>query len=204
MFNCSLYFIDFRGVILMERQVSERNLRKARDTIADHVTVSKYLSDMLQRNLDSQGKICCPVHDEGTPSFHYDDTRKTGHCFGCHVGGTIVELHMHIKRKENPHYSQIRAVKDLSRKYNVEIPDLFSHEIATEDRVKKSSRVRRSANTDTYFKEKLNYVTKASLQAPKETRLLISKTLDDIYMGRITVRDGYIACRESLLLGGVR
>lgn len=32
---------------------------------------------------------CCPLHDEGTPSFHVDVGKGLWHCFGCQQGGDV-------------------------------------------------------------------------------------------------------------------
>lgn len=182
----------------MERKVSERSLRKARELLAGNIPLSKYLSDVTRLNLDTHGKMCCPVHDESTPSFHYNDERKTGNCFGCHVGGTVVELHMYIQRKEIEGYSQVRAVKDLSRKYSIEIPDLFVYEVPESDRIRKSTRKRGDGYTDEYYYERLRHLTKSSMQCPLAVRLEISKTLDDIYMGRTAIAEGYTKCVQLM------
>ena len=182
----------------MERKVSERSLRKARDLIAASVPISKYLYDITRLNVDTHGKVCCPIHDESTPSFHYNDERKTGNCFGCHKGGSIVEIHMYVQRKEIETYSQVRAVRDLARKYNVEIPDLYTYEMPESDRVRKSKRKRGDGYTDDYYFERLKHLTKSSLQCTTEVRLEISKTLDNIYMGRETVAEGYTKIRNLM------
>jgi hypothetical protein len=37
-------------------------------------------------------KCLCPLHNEDTPSFHYNKTKNAFYCFGCGVGGGTVEL----------------------------------------------------------------------------------------------------------------
>lgn len=178
--------------------ISERNLAYARTLIADNVPLSTYLREALSRNdLAEEGKICCPIHEENTPSFHYSNARKRGNCFGCHAGGSVVEIHMHITRKTNPNYSQYRAIVDLARKYNIELPDLQDVTITDSLRVKKSVR-NRHEYSPLFYSEQLKKMPKASLNAPLHTRIMVSKTLDDVYLGRITAEEGFKRCSELL------
>jgi hypothetical protein len=42
---------------------------------------------------DFTGKVCCPLHEDVTPSCHvYDDPARGWFCFGCGQGGTVYEL----------------------------------------------------------------------------------------------------------------
>lgn len=43
------------------------------------------------------GFICCPFHGEKTPSMKLYDGDKDGfHCFGCGVGGTVIDFVMKL------------------------------------------------------------------------------------------------------------
>lgn len=37
--------------------------------------------------------VCCPLHDEDTPSFRFYEETNSFYCFGCQIGGDIIELH---------------------------------------------------------------------------------------------------------------
>lgn len=37
--------------------------------------------------------VCCPLHDEDTPSFRFYEETNSFYCFGCQTGGDIIELH---------------------------------------------------------------------------------------------------------------
>ena len=46
-------------------------------------------------NLKKEGsgfKGCCPFHDEKTPSFNVNPAKQTYKCFGCDVGGDVIEF----------------------------------------------------------------------------------------------------------------
>lgn len=49
-----------------------------------------YVPALLGAEPRSDGKIACPFHDDSSPSLHvYDDH---WHCYGCDLGGTIIDL----------------------------------------------------------------------------------------------------------------
>lgn len=52
-------------------------------------------------NFDNKIVVCCPLHDEDTPSFRYYEATSSFYCFGCQRGGDIVELHRHFAEKQN-------------------------------------------------------------------------------------------------------
>lgn len=41
---------------------------------------------------------CCPFHNEKTPSFHIIPDRKMYHCFGCQVGGSLIQFYMEMEK----------------------------------------------------------------------------------------------------------
>ena len=40
--------------------------------------------------------VCCPFHNEKTPSFHVLPDRQFYHCFGCKKGGGVTNFIMDI------------------------------------------------------------------------------------------------------------
>jgi hypothetical protein len=54
------------------------------------VPPSEYVEAFTGQLVAASRKLCCPLHEESTPSFHvYDDH---WHCFGCHATGGVYEL----------------------------------------------------------------------------------------------------------------
>ena len=45
---------------------------------------------------------CCPLHSEKTASFAVNPEKQRFHCFGCHVGGDVVDFIMKLKRVSFP------------------------------------------------------------------------------------------------------
>ncbi|MDR0877344.1 MAG: DNA primase [Treponema sp.] len=58
----------------------------------------------------------CPFHNEKTPSFTVDPDRKIYHCFGCGVGGGIINFVMEMDKLTFP-----EAVETLARRMGIEI-----------------------------------------------------------------------------------
>jgi DNA primase len=60
----------------------------------------------------------CPFHGEKTPSFRVSPAWRTYHCFGCGVGGSVVDF---VMAAENRSFAE--AVVSLAERYGVPLPD---------------------------------------------------------------------------------
>ena len=63
-------------------------------------------------------EVCCPFHNEKTPSFSVSPTKGIYKCFGCGKGGNSVNFVMEIGGLSYP-----EAQKNLPLKYNIEIEE---------------------------------------------------------------------------------
>lgn len=99
----------------------------AREKLIEAISIPDYYMDYVSEeiDLDFRVKDCCPLHGEDTPSFFYIPERKMFHCFGCDTKGSVVDLHYRLELKKNPNYKKSRAVLDLAKMYEVEIPNIF-------------------------------------------------------------------------------
>lgn len=61
---------------------------------------------------------CCPFHNEKTASFSVHPGQQFFHCFGCGASGDIFDFQMKYHNLDFP-----SAMKELARRYNVEIPE---------------------------------------------------------------------------------
>lgn len=52
-------------------------------------------------DFDSKIVVCCPLHDEDTPSCRYYEDTSSFYCFGCGKGGTVINLHKYFTEKIN-------------------------------------------------------------------------------------------------------
>ena len=172
----------------MGTQLVEEQIKKARDMLARKIPLSKYIEDnRLGRTTEGKGTICCPVHDENTPSFVYDDTIQRCNCFGCGIGGTIVELHFHINKDIDTRYTMVRSIKELAEKYKVEIPNLYERTVDVKPKGLQPSRRRRGVvkkDDEWVYREKLLVMEGKYNDMTVRSRYKIAGLLDDVWLGK--------------------
>lgn len=74
----------------------------------------------------------CPFHGEKTPSFSVAPEKQLFYCFGCHVGGGVIQFVMQIER-----LSFFDAVKYLADRVNLPLPDAVDDESIQRERRQK-------------------------------------------------------------------
>ncbi|MGM0602341.1 MAG: DNA primase [Bacillota bacterium] len=88
------------------------------------VDIVDVVSDYLElKRAGSRFKGLCPFHNEKTPSFFVNPDNNFYHCFGCGVGGDVINFVMEI---ENITFTE--AVKILAEKAGIELPNLSDRE----------------------------------------------------------------------------
>ena len=84
----------------------------ARNDIVD--VVSNYVS----LNVKSGSHwVCCPFHNEKTPSFHVLQDKQIYYCFGCKKGGSVINFIMELEGLTFP-----EAVQFLAKRAGMEVP----------------------------------------------------------------------------------
>jgi DNA primase len=83
---------------------------------ADIVQVIGECVDLKRAGVRFLGR--CPFHNEKTPSFSVHPGQQFFHCFGCGASGDVFEFQMKYHNLDFP-----TAMKELARRYNVEIPE---------------------------------------------------------------------------------
>lgn len=93
-------------------------------------------------------KLCCPFHNDTTPSLHLSDSKQLFHCFGCGVGGSVIDFEL-LRTDES---SVRNALQSLAAKFpqikplisgRVNVSDETTEEIEMRNvQVKKEKRVR--------------------------------------------------------------
>ncbi len=63
----------------------------------------------------------CPFHSDRKPSFTVSEEKQIFRCFGCGVGGDVIGFYMKF---HNLSFGE--AVKELARRYNIDISSLYS------------------------------------------------------------------------------
>ena len=91
--------------------------------VSSYVVVKKH-----GRNLTG----LCPFHNEKTPSFTVFPATQSFHCFGCGEGGDAISF---VKKIENLEY--IEALKLLSERYGLKLPELTGGDDRTAARKKR-------------------------------------------------------------------
>ncbi|WP_078552791.1 DNA primase [Bacillus alkalicellulosilyticus] len=88
-------------------------IRKSSDIV-------EVISDYVQLKKQGRNYVgLCPFHGEKTPSFSVSSEKQLYHCFGCGVGGNVFSF---VKEIEG--YTFIEAVKKLSERANIPLPEL--------------------------------------------------------------------------------
>lgn len=120
--------------------------------IIDTAEITEVVQDFV--NLKKRGVNyigLCPFHNEKTPSFTVSPSKGIYKCFGCGKGGNAVNFIM-----EHEHLSYPEALKQLAKKYNIEVveKELTAEEIQQQNERDSLLVVTKFANT--YFQEKLH------------------------------------------------
>ena len=74
------------------------------DDVRKKVSIPQYFYNIIVPQLgsyyddypvdfDARPVVCCPLHDENTPSMRFYEETNTFYCFGCRKGGDIIHLH---------------------------------------------------------------------------------------------------------------
>jgi len=107
--------IFFKGVRVMAGFFSDELLSEiiSANDIVD--IVSGYVR--LKRSGNSY-MGCCPFHREKTPSFHVSADKQLYHCFGCGVGGSVIQF---IMNAESLDFHD--AVRFLADRVNIRLPE---------------------------------------------------------------------------------
>ncbi len=107
--------------------VNENSFREAKDIIDSKISIKEYLLSMeiLEERDLYRTLIPCPIHDEQKPSLKIFEKTNSFYCFGCDNGGSVVDLHYFIIKREKDRYSLAESVIELSRMYNIKIPNIY-------------------------------------------------------------------------------
>lgn len=103
------------------------------ERVIDAADILDVVSDFVSlKRAGSNYKGLCPFHDDKTPSFMVSPSKGICKCFACGEGGNAVHFTMKIKQ-----ITFIEAIKDLGKRYNIEVEDL---EMTDEQRKSNSER----------------------------------------------------------------
>lgn len=155
---------------------------------------------------------CCPFHREKTPSFHVSGDKQLYHCFGCGVGGSVIQFAMAAENLDFPD-----AIRFLAERAGINLPD--SDSLNETDEYYKRKRKIYDMNRDAarYFhevllspegKDALNYLLGRNLSiktinsfglgaAPNGWDALLKKLTSLGYERDLMVEAGLCICNEK-------
>ena len=167
--------------------------------------VGSYLPDLKKKGTNYWA--CCPFHNEKTPSFSVSPAKGIYKCFGCGKGGNSINFVMEIGGFTYP-----EALRELAKKYNIEIQekDLTPEQIEKSN--KRDSLFLINSYANKYFQEKLweskegkliglsyfnqrgfskNIIKKFQLgYSPKEKNALTKQAIKDLYEKKFLEESG--------------
>lgn len=174
------------------------------DKILDEVSIVSEISEDItlhKKGVNYTG--LCPFHNEKTPSFTVSPSKGICKCFSCGKGGNVIWYRM-----QHDGLSYPEAIRELGRKYNIEVPMI---ELSPEQQERQDGRASAMiAITEAYSMFRNNLDETPEAQAYLAERK-ISKEITDIYgvgfafdydgLSRIMLSKGYL--QEHLIAAGV-
>lgn len=81
------------------RQIFYSRYADAKTAINSCYSIADFMRSEGYANLVSNKQICCPFHDDSTPSFSVDISRNVWKCFGCPDGGHFLDFWIKYEAK---------------------------------------------------------------------------------------------------------
>lgn len=106
-------------------QISNETIQE----VANNTDIVSLISEYTQ--LEQKGDEwsgCCPFHNEKTPSFRVNASKKIYHCFGCGVGGNTIKFYMEMEK-----LSFYEAVLALAQKSGIRVQYTSGYESSEEN-----------------------------------------------------------------------
>lgn len=110
---------------------SNIDIRKIEDTYDKLLPFNRYLNNIFNEyNFDDDisFKICCPLHEEKTPSFSYSHNLNVWTCFGaCHTTGKTCKFHfLWLRKQYGNKVTRLWALRDLQKRFPHVLPPIES------------------------------------------------------------------------------
>ena len=157
----------------MERYNDEilDEIRSRNDIVS---TISQYMT--LKRKGRNYFGLC-PFHNEKSPSFSVSPDKQIFHCFGCGVGGDVINF---VKKIENIGF--LDSVRLLAEKSGIQLPNDISK--AEEENIKLKNRVYKiNELAAKFYHENLYKPTSRIAQDYIKKRKLNNATLKSFFIG---------------------
>lgn len=93
------------------------------EELVSEVDIVTYIREELGADLNKANKMVCPFHQDSDPSLSVEPNEQFFYCFGCNIGGNVINFHMHYKKE-----SFLEAVRSVADHASYDIGDLFGEE----------------------------------------------------------------------------
>jgi hypothetical protein len=95
------------------------------DGLLDCISPRVYFEQLTGLAVGRTGKVCCPFHEDGTPSLHvWEEPERGWYCFGCGRGGSVYQLAAWLWFSEEAAGGPLRGHAFIELRARLE--DLFS------------------------------------------------------------------------------
>ncbi len=154
---------------------------ESKDRVRDAVDMIELVSARteLRRAGPSSYEGLCPFHDERTPSFGIDPTKKVYYCFGCQASGDVFTF---VQETEGLDFKG--ALELLAERYGIELQREAEDPRAAERRQRRERLLGLLARTAAYYERYLWESTEAArAREYLESRGLREETLREFRVG---------------------
>lgn len=130
--------------------------------IKKKLSIPAYFKQYINHEVDlvSTPKVCCPFHEEDTPSFSYSADKGTWRCFGsCKVGGDVIAMHQknYKLRSRDEAVELLCSLLSIDRNtLDLSPPDIVINEKLVQYQTTYNKAVKRAKTIDDYLE--LDYI----------------------------------------------
>ena len=122
---------------------------------------------------------CCPFHHEKTPSFTVNEEGQYYHCFGCGIGGNVVDFVMQMESCDRE-----RAIEILAQKAGMKMPENMGDASIIEQQKKEKNEILKALDlTKEFYKKNLYLPIAKDAQNYLKKRGFKKSDLDNFEIG---------------------
>ena len=145
--------------------------------VREHSPIDDVIGEYIQLKGAGGGqkKGLCPFHDEKSPSFHVTPSKGYFHCFGCGVGGDVINFLMKLE-----HLSFTETVERLAERISFQLHYDSSNQ-APSSGVNRSRLVAANTAAAAFYREQLGVPGSAQVGRDFLTGRGFDKTTADLF-----------------------
>ncbi len=158
----------------VETKIPPEKIAEVRERADIERVVSRYV------RLTKKGRRhvgLCPFHSEKTPSFGVSADKQLYHCFGCQVGGDVIDF---VRRIDGLEF--IEAIRQLAAEFGIPLPEREETPREREVRSQRDHMFAANRLAAQFYAKCLERVPQA-LAYVKEQRELTDATIQDFSLG---------------------